>query len=109
MRCALLQTTILYLEQSVVYNMKSKSYGKLFIPVHGLASLMVRVDKHEFSDVISILKERLLAEHVWAYSKEDVEASLKHSSYSVSEIQTAVEGYARLTSLLGKQKEVAQT
>lgn len=103
MRSALLQTAILYLEQSVVYNMKSKSYEKLFIPVHGLASLMVRIEKHEFSDVIPVLKERLLAKHVWSYSKDEIEVSLKVSSHSVAEIQTAVEGYARLTSLLGKR------
>ena len=107
MRSALLQTAILYLEQSVVYNMKSKSYEKLFIPVHGLASLMVRIDKNEFSDVIPVLKERLLAKHVWTYSKDEIEVNLKASSHSVAEIQTAVEGYARLTTLLGMRKDVS--
>lgn len=106
MRSALLQTTILYLEQSVMYNMKAKSYERLFISVHGLASLMVRIDKKEFSDVIPILKERLLAKHVWAYSKDDIALRLKASNHGIAEIQTAVEGYARLTNLLGKQKVV---
>ena len=106
MRSALLQTTILYLEQSVMYNMKAKSYERLFISVHGLASLMVRIDKKEFSDVIPILKERLLAKHVWAYSKDDIALKLKASNHGIAEIQTAVEGYARLTNLLGKQKVV---
>ena len=106
MRSALLQTTILYLEQSIMYNMKSKSYEKLFIPVHGLASLMVRIDKKEFSDIILVLKERLLAEHVWVHSKEEIELSLKSSSHSIAEIQTAVDGYARLTTLFGKRGKV---
>ena len=87
--------------------MKSKSYEKLFIPVHGLASLMVRIEKDEFLDIIPVLKERLLAEHVWEYSKDVIASSLKASSRSIAEIQTAVDGYARLTTLLGKRRDVS--
>lgn len=105
MRSALLQTAILYLEQSVVYNMESKSYEKLFVPVHGLASLMVRIDKHEFPDVIPVLKERLLAKHIWEYSTDEIATCLKNSSYGIAEIQTAVKGYDRLTAMFGRRNK----
>lgn len=95
-RAAYLQTVVLYYEQAIRYNLDSKSNEDLFSPVHNLAAVMQRIESREFSKVRHHLKSRLLLNHKWLYSADEIEAALKKTTCSAKEIATALTSYKKL-------------
>lgn len=101
-RGAYLQTCILYYEQAIKYNLEAGTHDALFSAVHNLASLVERVESHEFSKERHDLKSRLLAKHEWIVTYNEIEESLKKSKCNVNEIATALGCLKILFSKYGK-------